>query len=146
MKAKTIIAMGVASLAAWTVTARPTVMVQIGVPAPPPPVVVVPAPAVTVDVVPDYYVWDGVEYVGVVGSTYYYLGPDNEWIVCDSRRLARFHAWERIHSDWRAHETANVKYREDAHGHFVPIRHDNDRDNHGFDHGKDQDHGHDHGH
>ena len=40
-------------------------------------------PAVTVDTaVPDDYVWDGYEYVGVVGDQYYYLLRD-VWIVAD---------------------------------------------------------------
>jgi hypothetical protein len=39
------------------------------------PVVVAPAPEV--ELVPEYYVWDGVEYVGVVNSRYVYLGPRN---------------------------------------------------------------------
>lgn len=115
-----------------------SVGVGVGVPAPPPPVivapapvVVAPAPAVTVEVgVPDFYVWDGVEFVGVVGSTYYYLGPGDVWIACDGPRLARFHEWERTHADWRAHATVNVKYRNDAHGHAEPMRNDK-MENHG---------------
>lgn len=93
--------------------------IQIGVPAPPPVIVRVPSPVVTVEVgVPDYYVWDGYEYVGVVGGQYYYLGPDNVWVVCDPVRLARWHQWEKVHDDWRAHATVNVRYRTDAHGHY----------------------------
>src|SRR5579863_3586152 len=40
--------------------------------APPPPVVEV-APVM----IPDSYMWDGYEYVGLVGDQYYYLGPGN---------------------------------------------------------------------
>jgi hypothetical protein len=67
-----------------------------------PPRVDVAAPDAVVSVgVPDYYVWDGVEYVGMVGGTYMYLGPGGTWLVCDSVRLGRFHGWERGHPDWR---------------------------------------------
>lgn len=87
--------------------------------------VVVTAPAVTVeaDVVPDDYVWDGYEYVGVVGDQYYYLGPGNIWVVCDPVRVERFHAWVGGHPDWHAHAIRNDRYRNDSHGHYHP-RHD----------------------
>ena len=112
--------------------AEPSVTVQVGAPAP---VVVAPAPAVTVAVgVPEVYVWDGVEFVGVVGGTYYYLGPGDVWVVCDPVRLGRFHEWERVHADWQAHATANVKYRGAAPGHS--IKSDNGGGNEGFSHGK----------
>ncbi|HUA37720.1 MAG TPA: hypothetical protein VMA35_04885 [Candidatus Sulfopaludibacter sp.] len=89
-----------------------------------------PPPAVTVEVVaPDYYVWDGFEYVGVVGGRYYYLGPRNVWIACEPFRLARFQDWERFHPDWRNHAIRNERYRNDNHGHD----HDRDRD-HGDEH------------
>jgi hypothetical protein len=93
-----------------------------------------PAPVVTVGV-PDDYIWDGYEYVGIIGDQYYYLGPGNVWIVCDPVRLARFHDYVRVHPDWHAHVTVNVRYRSDAHGHYQP-RHDarpEKRDDH--DHG-----------
>ncbi|HTX20662.1 MAG TPA: hypothetical protein VMD27_02210 [Candidatus Aquilonibacter sp.] len=114
---------GIASLAALPLMARPAIAIQIGVPAPPPPTVIVqaPVPAVAVTVgVPDTYVWDGTEYVGMVGDQYYYLGPGNVWIVCNPVRLARFHAWVKIHPDWRVHATVNMKYRLDAQGHAHP--------------------------
>ena len=78
--------------------------------------------------VPDSYIWDGYEYVGVVGSDYFYLGPGNVWFPCDAELLERFHAWEKDHMDWREHALLNVKYRVDANGHFVPMKsavHDN---------------------
>src|ERR1700722_4135171 len=83
--------------------AGPTIIIT--APAPPVPTVVVttpvPAPpAVTVDVVPDTYAWDGTEYVGVVGTQYYYLDPGNVWMVMDADRLNRFHGWEGAHRDW----------------------------------------------
>ena len=115
---------GIASLAALPSMARPLLTIQVGVPVPPPPTVIVqapPPPAVTVEIgVPDSYVWDGSEYVGMVGGQYYYLGPGNLWIVCNPVRLARFHAWVKIHPDWRVHATVNVKYRLDARGHEHP--------------------------
>ncbi len=144
---KIAIVISVSSLAALPLLAGPVVTVQ--VPAPvvvvPAPVVTVPAPAVIVEAVPDTYVWDGVEFVGVVGGAYFYLGPGNVWLPFDSVRVARFHEWERVHADWRDHAIRNELYRRDVHGHDVPrhdvIQHDAPPfhdDNH------DKDHGHDH--
>jgi hypothetical protein len=147
-KQKIIIVMGLSSLAALPLMAGPAIVVQIPapvltvhVPAPAPPVV-------TVDVaVPDTYVWDGAEFVGVVGNQYYYLGAGNVWLPFDAVRVARWHDWERVHADWRAHAIANVRYRHDAHGHVVPGHddqvHDMSHDNHDND-GHDKDHDHDH--
>jgi len=96
--------------------AQPSVTVVAPVPAP---------PAVTVSIgFPDFYVWDGVEFVGVVGTQYVYLGPGDVWIVMDPPRLARFHDWETTHTDWRAHATANVNYRNNA-VHTAPLKNDN---------------------
>jgi hypothetical protein len=67
----------------------------------PAPVYAPPPQAVVTIGMPDSYVWDGVEFVGVVGGQYMYLGPGGAWLVCDSFRLARFHGWERGHPDWR---------------------------------------------
>lgn len=92
-----------------------------------------PAPAVTVDVYPDYYVWDGYEYVGVNGGRYYYLGPNHVWIVCEPFRVTRFHEWERYHPDWHNHAIRNEHYRggnerhEDRDDHRDRDRHDRDR-------------------
>jgi hypothetical protein len=85
----------------------------------PPPTVVVAAPEAVV--VPDYYTWDGYEYVGVVGTQYYYLGSGQVWVVCDPVRVERFHSWEGGHPDWRDHATLNVNYRRDAHGEVHPM-------------------------
>ena len=148
MNAKTkklvILAVGIPSLAALPSLAGPGigVGVQINVPAP---VVVAPAPVVTVQAVPDSYVWDGTEYVGVVGSQYYYLGPGNVWLTLDGPRVARFHDWERGHADWRTHAIRNERYRRDAHGHEVPFHdahaaHEAPHDAHAGDHGHDNDH------
>jgi hypothetical protein len=148
------IAIGASSLVALPVMSGPVVTVQ--VPAPVVTVQVPAPPAVTVDIgVPDTYVWDGVEYVGVVGGQYYYLGPGDIWLPFDAVRVARFHDWERVHADWRDHAIHNDLYRHDAHGHEVPMRdnhaatpsHDTSPANsHGNspDNGHDKDHDHDH--
>jgi hypothetical protein len=83
-----------------------------------PPVVVAPQPAVIA--VPDSYVWDGVEYVGVVGDQYFYLGPDNVWVICDPVRLERFHGWERFHPDWRGQAIHNDRFRNVRNEHGEP--------------------------
>ena len=71
--------------------------------------VYVPPPQVVVTVgMPDSYIWDGVEYVGVVGDQYMYLGPEGVWLVCDPVRLGRFHGWEGGHPDWRRTALRNV--------------------------------------
>jgi hypothetical protein len=136
-----VLALSISSLAALPSMAG--VGISISVPAP---VVVVPAPAVTVEAVPDSYVWDGTEYVGVVGSQYYYLGPNNVWLTLDGPRVARFHDWERGHADWRTHAIHNDRFRNDAHGHTVPLHdsHDNHdaHDSHAADHSHDHDNDH----
>jgi hypothetical protein len=117
--------------------APPSVVIS----APPPPVpVVVAPPTVAVTVAPDDYYYDGTEYVGIVGGQYYYLGPDNAWVVMDSGRLHRFNDWQRDHADWRTHSVHNDKYR----GHVParaqpmhedrPLGHDNDHPDHDRDH------------
>ena len=72
-------------------------------PAPAPVVVAEPV----VEVVPEAYVWDGVEYVGVYNGQYMYFGPAGVWVVCDPIVLDRFHGWERFHADWRQHAIRN---------------------------------------
>src|SRR5260221_77658 len=75
------VSIGITTLATVSAVSGPSVIIQVGVP-PPPPVVVAPAPGITVEVgVPDYYAWDGYEFVGVVGSQYCYLSPGNVWLV-----------------------------------------------------------------
>src|ERR1700733_3935795 len=117
---KLIVLTSLLSLAALPSMAGVGVGGQINVPAPVvvvPAPVVVPEPAVTVQVVPDSYVWDGTEYVGVVGSQYFYLGPGNVWLTLDGPRVARFHEWERGHADWRVHAIRNERFRHAAHAH-----------------------------
>jgi hypothetical protein len=92
---------------------------------PPPPPVVVAPPAVVV--APDNYVWDGTEYVGVVGDQYYYLGPGNVWVAMDPPRMHRFNVWIGAHPDWRSHMTANVHYRGNI-GHPQPMHDHPDHD------------------
>jgi hypothetical protein len=95
-----------------------------------PPVIIAPAPAVVVEppvveapvMVPDTYVWDGYENVGIIGGQYYYLGPGDAWVVAEPWRLDRYHGWERGHPDWRDHAIRNDRYRRDAHGHEQPRR------------------------
>ena len=136
--------LGISTLAALTSRAEVGIGVQINVPVP---VVTVPAPVVTVQTVPDSYVWDGTEYVGMIGSQYYYLGPGNVWLALDGPRVARFHDWERGNPDWRAHAIHNTHYRHDAKGHEAPFHDDHVvrdghdvHDSHGDDHGVDRDH------
>ena len=96
----------------------------------PPPVYVAPrpmyvAPQLVVEepvMIPESYVWDGVEFVGLVGDQYFYLGPGNVWLVAEPFRLERFHGWERDHRDWRDHATRNDIYRKDAHGQNHPMQ------------------------
>lgn len=72
--------------------------------------------------IPETYVWDGVEFVGVVGDQYFYLGAGDVWLVADPFRLERFHGWERDHPDWRDHAIRNDRFRKDAHGREQPVR------------------------
>jgi hypothetical protein len=119
---KVVITMGISSLATLKLMSGPSVGITVQVPVPPPP-----APSITVEVgVPDFYVWDGYEYVGVIGSQYYYLGPDHVWLVCEPFRLGRFHHWERGHVDWREHAIRNEHFRRDAGGHEHPWHEDHD--------------------
>jgi|SRR5580658_6687266 hypothetical protein len=90
-------------------------------------VVDVPGPPVVEVGVPDSYVWDGYEYVGLVGGTYYYLGPGGGWLVCDDFRLGRFHGWERNHPDWHRHAIRNEG--RNARGR-APARREERRDEH----------------
>jgi hypothetical protein len=84
----------------------------------PAPVVVAPEPEPVL--IPDDYVWDGYEYVGLVGDQYYYLGPGNVWLACDPVRLDRFHIWIGGHPDWRGHFVRNDRFRNDRSGHYHP--------------------------
>ena len=96
------------------------------VPQPPPAVVqqpmVVPQPVVVAEpvMVPESYVWDGYEFVGLVGNQYFYLGPGNIWLLSEPFRLERFHGWERDHRDWREHAIRNDRFRTDHNGHVQP--------------------------
>jgi hypothetical protein len=135
---------GLVVLATITAISGPTIVVPAPVVVAPAPVVVAPAPAVSVAIgVPDVYVSDGVEIVGVIGTQYVYLGPGDVWVVMDAPRLVRFHEWEKTHADWQVHATVNVKYRTDAHGHAVPSKGDKDK---GIGNGEGHAHGGGHGH
>ena len=104
------------------------VQAELFVPSPSIPILPPPSPNITVQVgVPDSYVWDGTEYVGVLGNQYYYLGAGNLWLPLQHSRLDRFRDWQRDHSDWRHHTIRNERYRRDAQGHDHPWQ-DRDRD------------------
>jgi hypothetical protein len=90
----------------------------------PQPAYMAPQPVVEVPVmVPETYVWDGYENVGLVGDQYFYLGAGNVWLAAEPFRLERFHGWERGHPDWRVHAIRNDRFRTDRNGHVQP-RHD----------------------
>jgi hypothetical protein len=93
--------------------------------APAPPTVVITAPApppvTPVVIVPDTYIYDGDEYVGVVGGQYYYLGPGGAWVVMDPVRLHRFQVYVHAHPDWNSHMVHNVKYRGPVPAHAAPM-------------------------
>ena len=72
---------------------------------------------------PATYVYDGTEYVGMVGSQYYYLAPGNVWLPVDTTRLHRFQSWQMGHPDWRNHATRNVRYRNMGHMNPQPMSH-----------------------
>jgi hypothetical protein len=141
---------GLSTFTALAVLAAPPIVVVsppvITVPAPvvvaPAPVITTPVPAATVvSTVPDAYTWDGTEYVGVIGTQYYYLGPDQVWLPLDTVRWARFNDWQRVHTDWRTHAIRNELYRRDAHGHTFPLNDGHADDvNHDNSHDHDRDH------
>src|SRR5580704_20925 len=99
------LALGISALSASPLLADVGVTVTVPVPVPPPVVVTPAAPSVEVGV-PDNYVWDGTEYVGTIGSGYYYLSGD-VWLPLDTPRLTRWHAYEHDHADWRTHAIRN---------------------------------------
>jgi hypothetical protein len=82
-----------------------------------------PAPVVVQSTVmiPDYYVWDGYEYVGVVGTQYCYLAPGLIWVSCEPWREHRFHDWEHRNPRWRDHAVRNDRFRHGPDGRFHPI-------------------------
>lgn len=71
-------------------------------PVPPPVVVEAPGAPPAVAYVPDSYIWDGYEYVGLYGDQYVYWNG-GAWLMCDPVILGRFHGWERYHPAWRSH-------------------------------------------
>jgi len=112
-----------AVLVSAPVAVAPAVEVAPVVVTPPPvvvaaPPVVVAAPPVVVAapevvLVPETYVWDGVEFVGEVGGVPVFRGPDGGWHHLDAVRLERFNGWARGHADWRSHATHNDKFKAD---------------------------------
>ncbi len=77
--------------------------------------------------IPDYYVWDGYEYVGVYDGGYFYLGPGENWMAFDAFRLNRFRLWCAAHPDWRRHAVPNNHHRKGRDGHVHPPREDGRR-------------------
>jgi hypothetical protein len=51
---------------------------------------------------PDYYVWDGNEYVGVSNGQYVYWNG-GVWLTAPPVVIGHFHGWQRYHPDWRRH-------------------------------------------
>lgn len=102
-----------------------------------------PTPAATVVMYPDHYVWDGYEYIGIIGSHYYYWGPHRLWIPCEPFRVQRFHQWERHHPDWQRHATRNEDFGPPNRGneHFRSPNRGNERDRgRNYDRSRDRDH------
>ncbi len=77
--------------------------------------------------IPDYYVWDGYEYVGFYDDGYYYLGPGENWMAFDVFRLNRFRLWYAAHPDWRRHAVPNIHHRKGRDGNIHPPRPDGRR-------------------
>ncbi len=70
-------------------------------PAPPPPGApppVAPAPGVVVE--PEYYIWDGYEYVGWYNGAWLYWNG-GVWLGCPPFILGRFYSWQRWHPGWQ---------------------------------------------
>jgi len=104
------------AVAVQTSPPPPAVEVQTApaVPAPP-----IPPPTGYVQYAPDYYTWDGSEYVGVSGGNYVYW-TGGTWVAAPPIIIGHFHGWERYHPDWRRHA--------------VPYRHGNRYYHHGYYH------------
>lgn len=71
-------------------------------PVAPPPVVVEPVAPPATGYAPEYYTWDGNEYVGVSGGNYVYWNGA-VWVAAPPIIIGRFHGWERYHPDWHRH-------------------------------------------
>lgn len=83
-------------------TSAPLAVEVPSVPAP-----TVPPPTGYVQYAPDYYTWDGAEYVGISGGNYVYW-TGGTWVIAPPITVGRFHGWEVYHPDWRRHA---VPYR-----------------------------------
>jgi hypothetical protein len=60
--------------------------------------------------VPQTYVWDGFEFVGRVGSKYYYLGPHKTWVLMDAARRQRYQQWQRANPNWQQRQIRNTQF------------------------------------
>ncbi len=114
-------------------TPPPAVAVQTNPPepqtGPPPPAVevqtspAVPAPPVPpstgyVQYAPDYYVWDGAQYVGVSGGNYVYW-TGGGWLLAPPIIIGHFNGWQRYHPDWRRHAVPyHYGHRYYQHGYY----------------------------
>lgn len=78
--------------------------------------------AMVITQVPGSYVWDGRQYVGMVGNQYLYLAPGNVWRPMDPGRMSYFRGWQRAHPNWRTWATPNVRYRTVRPGRPQPVR------------------------
>ncbi|HTV41986.1 MAG TPA: hypothetical protein VMF08_15490 [Candidatus Sulfotelmatobacter sp.] len=83
----------------------------------PPMVPMAPAPGF-----PATYVWDGNEFVGMIGNQYYYLGPGNNWVIMDPVRMNRFRGWTRAHPGWRDRQIRNTRFRNRGPNRPQPVR------------------------
>jgi hypothetical protein len=60
--------------------------------------------------VPQTYVWDGFEFVGRVGGKYYYLAPNNTWVLMDAARRQRYQQWQRANPNWQQRQIRNTQF------------------------------------
>ncbi|HEX3628621.1 MAG TPA: hypothetical protein VH280_24695 [Verrucomicrobiae bacterium] len=108
-----IATMGIACALAWS--SQATVIFH-------PPRTVVTQPPVIMAPVPDFYVWDGNQFVGVVGNQYVFLGPGNVWMPMDPTRMRHFNSWATSHPNWRRQATRNTRYRRGGPARSQPMR------------------------
>jgi hypothetical protein len=62
---------------------------------------------------PETYIWDGFEYIGIVGDQYVYLAPGNVWMIAEPYRMSRINRYRDSHPDWREHSTRNTHFRDE---------------------------------
>jgi hypothetical protein len=99
--------MAAAGFALALVTACPAQSTPAASAQPPPPARTSPPRS---PVVPRRYVWDGFEFVGRGGNQYFYLGPNNVWMVMDNARLRRFQEFQIANPNWQQNQIRNTRY------------------------------------